>query len=177
MSEKQMENSRKRQSEVTKMVEHYLQNGDKYYDDFLIYKYNDRDQCKEQLAYVWEDYIAHGKSFVGCEAETIRVYKNVYSNCNHAVIQNKRDKAANFFLEFINDPTLKEMLKEYGLTVHGNSVFVNDTKKVARAFLNNLIIPKIEKHLHIKGLKPISTAKINSYSLLDFSKVEIVEDK
>ena len=99
----------------------------------------------------------------------------MYSNVRNELIRDKRNKANNFFLNFVYDSRLKKMLNDYGLDVFGNVIHVSNTEKIAE-IITSLVIPELEKVLHVKGIKPVKHATINAYSLIDFSHAEIIEE-
>lgn len=159
---------------IREHIEYYMQHGEEYYDKFMTY-YNDREVCRRLLNEVWDDYVKHNKRLAKCSDDTKQIYKNMYSNIRLALIQSKIDKANDFYLNFVNDARMKELLDQYGLGVQGKAIKVINSKKVAEAILA-LVIPELEKIMHLKGIKPVKCATINAHSLIDFSEAEIIEE-
>ena len=159
---------------IREHIEYYMQYAEEYYDKFMIY-YNSKEACRRLLNEVWDDYVKHNKCLAKCSDDTKRVYRNMYSNIRLALIQSQRDKANDFYLNFVNDTRMKELLDQYGLGVKGKAIKVTDTEKVAEAILA-LVIPELEKIMHLKGIKPVKRASINAHSLIDFSEAEIIEE-
>ena len=159
---------------IREHIEYYMQYAEEYYDKFMIY-YNSKEACRRLLNEVWDDYVKHNKCLAKCSDDTKQVYRNMYSNIRLALIQSQRDKANDFYLNFVNDTRMKELLDQYGLGIEGKAIKVTDTKKVAGAILA-LVIPELEKIMHLKGIKPVKSASINAHSLIDFSEAEIIEE-
>ena len=159
---------------IKERIEYYMQYAEEYYDKFMTY-YNGREVCRRILNEAWDDYVKHNKCLDKCSDSTKKVYKNMYSNIRLALMQSKVDKANDFYLNFVNDARMKELLDQYGLGVQGKTIRVVNSKKVAEAILA-LVIPKLEKTMHLKGIKPVKRATINAHSLIDFSEAEIVEE-
>ena len=159
---------------IREHIEYYMQYAEEYYDKFMIY-YNSKEACRRLLNEVWDDYVKHNKCLAKCSDDTKRVYRNMYSNIRLALIQSQRDKANDFYLNFVNDTRMKELLDQYGLGIEGKAIKVTDTKKVAGAILA-LVIPELEKIMHLKGIKPVKRAPINAHNLIDFSEAEIIEE-
>lgn len=159
---------------IREHIEYYMQYAEEYYDKFMIY-YNSKEACRRLLNEVWDDYVKHNKCLAKCSDDTKQVYRNMYSNIRLALIQSQRDKANDFYLNFVNDTRMKELLDQYGLGIEGKAIKVTDTKKVAGAILA-LVIPELEKIMHLKGIKPVKRASINAHNLIDFSEAEIIEE-
>ena len=159
---------------IREHIEYYMQYAEEYYDKFMTY-YNSKEACRRLLNEVWDDYVKHNKCLAKCSDDTKQVYRNMYSNIRLALIQSQRDKANDFYLNFVNDTRMKELLDQYGLGVEGKAIKVTDTKKVAGAILA-LVIPELEKIMHLKGIKPVKRASINAHNLIDFSEAEIIEE-
>ena len=159
---------------IREHIEYYMQYAEEYYDKFMIY-YNSKEACRRLLNEVWDDYVKHNKCLAKCSDDTKQVYRNMYSNIRLALIQSQRDKANDFYLNFVNDTRMKELLDQYGLGIEGKAIKVTDTKKVAGAILT-LVIPELEKIMHLKGIKPVKRASINAHNLIDFSEAEIIEE-
>ena len=159
---------------IREHIEYYMQYAEEYYDKFMTY-YNSKEACSRLLNEVWDDYVKHNKCLAKCSDDTKQVYRNMYSNIRLALIQSQRDKANDFYLNFVNDTRMKELLDQYGLGIEGKAIKVTDTKKVAGAILA-LVIPELEKIMHLKGIKPVKSASINAHSLIDFSEAEIIEE-
>ena len=159
---------------IREHIEYYMQYAEEYYDKFMIY-YNSKEACRRLLNEVWDDYVKHNKCLAKCSDDTKQVYRNMYSNIRLALLQSKRDKANDFYLNFVNDTRMKELLDQYGLGIKGKAIKVTDTKKVAGAILA-LVIPELEKIMHLKGIKPVKRASINAHNLIDFSEAEIIEE-
>ena len=159
---------------IREHIEYYMQYAEEYYDKFMIY-YNSKEACRRLLNEVWDDYVKHNKCLAKCSDDTKQVYRNMYSNIRLALIQSQRDKANDFYLNFVNDARMKELLDQYGLGIEGKAIKVTDTKKVAGAILA-LVIPELEKIMHLKGIKPVKRASINAHNLIDFSEAEIIEE-
>ena len=159
---------------IREHIEYYMQYAEEYYDKFMTY-YNSKEACRRLLNEVWDDYVKHNKCLAKCSDDTKRVYRNMYSNIRLALIQSQRDKANDFYLNFVNDTRMKELLDQYGLGIEGKAIKVTDTKKVAGAILA-LVIPELEKIMHLKGIKPVKRASINAHNLIDFSEAEIIEE-
>ena len=159
---------------IREHIEYYMQYAEEYYDKFMIY-YNSKEACRRLLNEVWDDYVKHNKCLAKCSDNTKQVYRNMYSNIRLALIQSQRDKANDFYLNFVNDTRMKELLDQYGLGIEGKAIKVTDTKKVAGAILA-LVIPELEKIMHLKGIKPVKRAPINAHNLIDFSEAEIIEE-
>ena len=159
---------------IREHIEYYMQYAEEYYDKFMIY-YNSKEACRRLLNEVWDDYVKHNKCLAKCSDDTKQVYRNMYSNIRLALIQSQRDKANDFYLNFVNDTRMKELLDQYGLGIKGKAIKVTDTKKVAGAILA-LVIPELEKIMHLKGIKPVKRASINAHNLIDFSEAEIIEE-
>ena len=159
---------------IREHIEYYMQYAEEYYDKFMIY-YNSKEACRRLLNEAWDDYVKHNKCLAKCSDDTKQVYRNMYSNIRLALIQSQRDKANDFYLNFVNDTRMKELLDQYGLGVEGKAIKVTDTKKVAGAILA-LVIPELEKIMHLKGIKPVKRASINAHNLIDFSEAEIIEE-
>ena len=151
-----------------------MQYAEEYYDKFMIY-YNSKEACRRLLNEAWDDYVKHNKCLAKCSDDTKQIYKNMYSHIRLALLQSKRDKANDFYLNFVNDTRMKELLDQYGLGIEGKAIKVTDTKKVAGAILA-LVIPELEKIMHLKGIKPVKRASINAHNLIDFSEAEIIEE-
>ena len=159
---------------IREHIEYYMQYAEEYYDKFMTY-YNSKEACRRLLNEVWDDYVKHNKCLAKCSDDTKQVYRNMYSNIRLALIQSQRDKANDFYLNFVNDTRMKELLDQYGLGIEGKAIKVTDTKKVAGAILA-LVIPELEKIMHLKGIKPVKCASINAHNLIDFSEAEIIEE-
>ena len=159
---------------IREHIEYYMQYAEEYYDKFMTY-YNSKGACRRLLNEAWDDYVKHNKCLAKCSDDTKQVYRNMYSNIRLALIQSQRDKANDFYLNFVNDTRMKELLDQYGLGVEGKAIKVTDTKKVAEAILA-LVIPELEKIMHLKGIKPVKRASINAHNLIDFSEAEIIEE-
>ena len=159
---------------IREHIEYYMQYAEEYYDKFMTY-YNSKEACRRLLNEVWDDYVKHNKCLAKCSDDTKQVYRNMYSNIRLALIQSQRDKANDFYLNFVNDTRMKELLDQYGLGIEGKAIKVTDTKKVAGAILA-LVIPELEKIMHLKGIKPVKRASINAHNLIDFSEAEIIEE-
>ena len=159
---------------IREHIEYYMQYAEEYYDKFMIY-YNSKEACRRLLNEAWDDYVKHNKCLAKCSDDTKQVYRNMYSNIRLALIQSQRDKANDFYLNFVNDTRMKELLDQYGLGIEGKAIKVTDTKKVAGAILA-LVIPELEKIMHLKGIKPVKRASINAHNLIDFSEAEIIEE-
>lgn len=159
---------------IREHIEYYMQYAEEYYDKFMVY-YNGREVCRRILNEAWDDYVKHNKCLAKCSDNTKQIYKNMYSNIRLALIQSKRDKANDFYLNFVNDTRMKELLDQYGLGVEGKAIKVVDSKKVTEAILA-VVIPELEKTMHLKGIKPVKRATINAHSLIDFSEAEIIEE-
>ena len=159
---------------IREHIEYYIQYAEEYYDKFMIY-YNSKEACRRLLNEAWDDYVKHNKCLAKCSDDTKQIYKNMYSNIRLALLQSKRDKANDFYLNFVNDTRMKELLDQYGLGIEGKAIKVTDTKKVAGAILA-LVIPELEKIMHLKGIKPVKRASINAHNLIDFSEAEIIEE-
>ena len=159
---------------IREHIEYYMQYAEEYYDKFMTY-YNSKGACRRLLNEAWDDYVKHNKCLAKCSDDTKQVYRNMYSNIRLALIQSQRDKANDFYLNFVNDARMKELLDQYGLGIEGKAIKVTDTKKVAGAILA-LVIPELEKIMHLKGIKPVKSASINAHSLIDFSHAEIIEE-
>ena len=159
---------------IREHIEYYMQYAEEYYDKFMTY-YNSKEACRRLLNEVWDDYVKHNKCLAKCSDDTKQVYRNMYSNIRLALIRSQRDKANDFYLNFVNDTRMKELLDQYGLGIEGKAIKVTDTKKVAGAILA-LVIPELEKIMHLKGIKPVKSASINAHSLIDFSEAEIIEE-
>lgn len=159
---------------IREHIEYYMQYAEEYYDKFMTY-YNSKEACRRLLNEVWDDYVKHNKCLAKCSDDTKQVYRNMYSNIRLALIQSQRDKANDFYLNFVNDTRMKELLDQYGLGIEGKAIKVTDTKKVAGAILA-LVIPELEKIMHLKGIKPVKSASINAHNLIDFSEAEIIEE-
>lgn len=159
---------------IREHIEYYMQHGEEYYDKFMTY-YNGGEVCERVLNKAWDDYAKHNKCLVKCSDDTKQVYRNMYSNIRLALLQSKRDKANSFYLNFVNDTRMKELLDQYGLGVEDKAIKVTNTKKVAEAILT-LVIPELEKIMHLKGIKPVKRASINAHNLIDFSEAEIIEE-
>ena len=159
---------------IREHIEYYMQYAEEYYDKFMIY-YNSKEACRKVLNEAWDDYVKHNKCLAKCSDDTKQVYRNMYSNIRLALIQSQRDKANDFYLNFVNDTRMKELLDQYGLGIEGKAIKVTDTKKVAGAILA-LVIPELEKIMHLKGIKPVKRASINAHNLIDFSEAEIIEE-
>ena len=159
---------------IREHIEYYMQYAEEYYDKFMIY-YNSKEACRRLLNEAWDDYVKHNKCLAKCSDDTKQVYRNMYSNIRLALIQSQRDKANDFYLNFVNDARMKELLDQYGLGIKGKAIKVTNTKKVAGAILA-LVIPELEKIMHLKGIKPVKRASINAHNLIDFSEAEIIEE-
>ena len=159
---------------IREHIEYYMQYAEEYYDKFMIY-YNSKEACRKVLNEAWDDYVKHNKCLAKCSDDTKQIYKNMYSNIRLALLQSQRDKANDFYLNFVNDTRMKELLDQYGLGIEGKAIKVTDTKKVAGAILA-LVIPELEKIMHLKGIKPVKRAPINAHNLIDFSEAEIIEE-
>ena len=159
---------------IREHIEYYMQYAEEYYDKFMIY-YNSKEACRRLLNEAWDDYVKHNKCLAKCSDDTKQVYRNMYSNIRLALIQSQRDKANDFYLNFVNDARMKELLDQYGLGVEDKAIKVTNTKKVAGAILA-LVIPVLEKIMHLKGIKPVKRASINAHNLIDFSEAEIIEE-
>lgn len=159
---------------IKEYIEYYMQYAEEYYDRFTTY-YNGKEVCRRVLNNAWDDYVKHNKCLAKCSDSTKQVYKNMYSNIRLALIQSKVNKANDFYLNFVNDARMKELLNQYGLGVQGKTIRVVNSKKVAEAILA-LVIPELEKTMHLRGIKPIKRATINAHSLIDFSEAEIIEE-
>ena len=159
---------------IREHIEYYMQYAEEYYDKFMTY-YNSKEACRRLLNEVWDDYVKHNKCLAKCSDDTKQVYRNMYSNIRLALIQSQRDKANDFYLNFVNDTRMKKLLDQYGLGIEGKAIKVTDTKKVAGAILA-LVIPELEKIMHLKGIKPVKSASINAHNLIDFSEAEIIEE-
>lgn len=159
---------------IREHIEYYMQYAEEYYDKFMIY-YNSKEACRKVLNEAWDDYVKHNKCLAKCSDDTKQVYRNMYSNIRLALIQSQRDKANDFYLNFVNDTRMKELLDQYGLGIEGKAIKVTDTKKVAEAILA-LVIPELEKIMHLKGIKLVKRASINAHNLIDFSEAEIIEE-
>ena len=159
---------------IREHIEYYMQYAEEYYDKFMTY-YNSKEACRRLLNEVWDDYVKHNKCLAKCSDDTKQVYRNMYSNIRLALIQSQRDKANDFYLNFVNDTRMKKLLDQYGSGVKGKAIKVTDTRKVAEAILA-LVIPELEKIMHLKGIKPVKSVSINAHSLIDFSEAEIIEE-
>lgn len=159
---------------IREHIEYYMQYAEEYYEKFMTY-YNSKGACRRLLNEAWDDYVKHNKCLAKCSDDTKQVYRNMYSNIRLALIQSQRDKANDFYLNFVNDTRMKKLLDQYGLGVRGKAIKVTDNKKVAEAILA-LVIPELEKIMHLKGIKPVKSASINAHSLIDFSEAEIIEE-
>lgn len=159
---------------IREHIEYYMQYAEEYYDRFMTY-YNGREVCRIALNNAWDDYVKHNKRLAQCSETTKQIYKNMYSNIRNALKKEKREKAADFYLNFVNDPSLKALLKEAGLGVRGKAIRIVDARQAALYLLDNMI-PRIEKHMHLTGIKPTKNASIMATTLIDFSEAEIVED-
>ena len=159
---------------IREHIEYYMQYAEEYYNKFMTY-YNSKEACRRLLNEAWDDYVKHNKCLAKCSDDTKQVYRNMYSNIRLALIQSQRDKANDFYLNFVNDMRMKELLDQYGLGVEGKAIKVTDSKKVTEALLA-LVIPELEKTMHLKGIKPVKHATINAHSLIDFSEAEIIEE-
>ena len=159
---------------IREHIEYYMQYAEEYYNKFMIY-YNSKEACRKVLNEAWDDYVKHNKCLAKCSDDTKQIYKNMYSNIRLALLQSQRDKANDFYLNFVNDTRMKELLDQYGLGIEGKAIKVTDTKKVAGAILA-LVIPELEKIMHLKGIKPVKRAPINAHNLIDFSEAEIIEE-
>lgn len=154
---------------IKQRVEYYMQHADEYLNTFYC--------CLDSLSIkrAKDDYIEHCGRLCKCSDVTKQIYKNMYSNVRNELIRDKRNKANNFFLNFIYDSRIKKILNDYGLDVFGNVIHVSNTEKIAE-IITSLVIPELEKVLHVKGIKPVKHATINAYSLIDFSHAEIIEE-
>ena len=159
---------------IKEHIEYYMQYAEEYYDRFMTY-YNGREVCRRALNEAWDDYVKHNKCLAKCSDDTKQIYKNMYSNIRLALIQSKRDKANDFYLNFVKDARVEELLNQYGLGVQGKAIRATNNKKMADVILA-LVIPELENVLHVKGIKPIKNATINAHSLIDFSEAEIIEE-
>lgn len=158
---------------IKEYIEYYMQNSDEYYNKFFTFY--ERDHYRIVLSRCWNDYISHNKRLAQCNDETKQLYRNMYSNIRNALKKEQREKANDFYLNFVNDPSLKALLQEAGLGIRGKAIRVTDVRQAA-LYLLNIIIPKIEEHMHLKGVKPTKNASIMATTLIDFSEAEIVED-
>lgn len=159
---------------IKEHIEYYMQYAEDYYDRFMTY-YMNKEECRIALNNAWDDYVKHNKRLAQCSETTKQIYKNMYSNIRNALKKEKREKAADFYLNFVNDPSLKALLKEAGLGVRGKAIRIVDARQAALYLLDNMI-PRIEKHMHLTGIKPTKNASVMATTLIDFSEAEIVED-
>ena len=159
---------------IREHIEYYMQYAEEYYDKFMTY-YNGREVCRRVLNEAWDDYVKHNKCLAKCSDDTKQIYKNMYSNIRLALLQSKRNKANSFYLNFVNDTRMKELLDQYGLGVEDKAIKVTNTKKVAEAILT-LVIPELEKIMHLKGIKPAPPPPPHPPPPIPFSEAEIIEE-
>lgn len=160
---------------IKEHIIYYMQNGEAYYDKFMCYDFQGRDVCKRVLLDCFQDYVIHNECKLSkCMDETKRIYRNMYSNIRKALIENKRDRANDFYLNFVNDPKLKELLSKYGLGIEGKAIRMTNCKKLA-TYIATQVISDIEQQLNLKGVKPVKNATINGHTLIDFSDAEVIE--
>lgn len=161
---------------IKEHIIYYMQNGDIYYDNFFCYDFPGRDVCKKALLDCFQDYVINNDCKLSkCMDETKRIYRNMYSNIRKSLIESKRNKANNFYLNWTKDAELQNILKECGLAINNNTLCISNTKAATKFFMAQ-VIPILEKHLHIKGIKVIKNASLYSHNLIDFSEAEIIED-
>lgn len=161
---------------IKEHIVYYMQHGEDYYDRFFCYDFSNKNECKAKLLDAYKDYIVNNNCHLAkCLDETKRIYRNMYSNIRKALIDMKRDKANDFYLNFASDPKFKELLSKYGLGIHGKAIRMTNCKKTAQ-YIIEMLIPEIEQYMHLKNVRGVKNATINGHTLIDFSQAEIIED-
>lgn len=88
----------------------------------------------------------------------------------------KEDRMRKFFTQTCNSGGLNALLKEYGLRITADGSVRDDTASTVlfKNYLNDIVLPAIEKELGIKGIKVHKKPTYNTLNLLQWYKAEIV---
>lgn len=91
----------------------------------------------------------------------------------------KENKMRKFFTYTCNTGGLNELLKKYGLRMTPNGAVRDDTASSAlfKSFLENTVIPAIEKELGIKGIKVHKKPTHLTLNLFQWYKAEIKQEE
>ena len=88
----------------------------------------------------------------------------------------KENKMRKFFTQTCNTGGLNELLNRYGLVLHSNGVVRDKTAstKLFQQYLEEVVVPAIEKELGIKGIKVHPNPSPLTQNLFKWYKAEIV---
>ena len=90
-----------------------------------------------------------------------------------------RQRTQHFWLEQIDNGCFKEFFKKFGLRVWNSNVrFYDCGAPVLTQYLNNVVLPALEKEMNIKGVKLKGTRVSGmSSNLLNWEHAEIINEE
>lgn len=107
-----------------------------------------------------------------------REVRNAKSLIYHQMRQELKTKHNKFWMDTMDTGNLKNLLNRFGLQVFRGNVRCADTGSyIIKAFLEQIVIPAIEKEIGITGIRLKKRCSALSNSLLDFTFAEIKEEE
>jgi len=112
------------------------------------------------------------------EEEKIR-YRNARS-CTYCRLRSQlKTKAAKMWTNTLTAGNLKPWLSRHGINTYDGSNY--SCRKLAdsliKYYIQNTVIPAMEKELNITGVKMTKNTSANCMNCLDFSRAKVKEDK
>lgn len=88
----------------------------------------------------------------------------------------KENKMRKFFTQTCNTGGLNELLRKHGLVMHADGTVKDNgaCSQLLKSYLNDIVLPAIEKELGIKGIKVHDNPSPLTLNLFRWSKAEIV---
>ena len=152
-------NKEKLKALVKKQFDQYVNNYHPYKEDYETYKDLPKSKWPENLK---------------------TLYRNIYSNCYNALRRESELEKRNFWITMAGDGNFNAELNKYGLKVrHNGSIdFIDMAKPILKRYLEEIVIPALEKTFQIKGIKVNRNISPMAYSsILNMEDVEIVNEE
>lgn len=106
-----------------------------------------------------------------------QIYHNEYSNLYNQMRKEAAETKRKRWLTLAGEENFKAVLEDMGLTIRRDGIRAMDSgRKLFRYYLENVVIPRIEKEFNITGIKiPNNISPLSYQSCLNFEEVELIE--
>lgn len=105
-------------------------------------------------------------------------WKNAKANVYHQLRQENKRRCKQFWLEQMDNGSFKEFFKKCGLMVwNGQVCFADCGSVILTHYINNQVLPRLEKEMNIKGVK-VRHKRITGMTndIFDWEQAEIANE-